>query len=329
MIRRLIKQGHNTLTVTLPSKWIQNFGLGAGSEVDLSERENGLFITTQKINTKKKAEFDITDMDIPTVWKYFMAVYREGYDEIKVKFTQGAEIESPYKFFAQHRVDLKYKKEREKKSVLEVLHGFVTRFIGFEIVEHGKDYILIKEMGELTNREFDNALRRVFLLVQQMSDETVEAIKSSNPKILGHMHDVDISLDRFHDYCIRILNKNHSKEPRKTNLLFSTLYLLELLGDEFKNISIHLSEDFPKTKFKNIEHFADAIKEEIDLFYDLYYTFDMAKIQKISEADKKYYFSYSDIFKKSGDEEKEIFHHLRLIGRYINALVELRIEMEF
>jgi hypothetical protein len=35
------------------------------------------------------------------------------------------------------------------------------------------------------------------------------------------------------------------------------------------------------------------------------------------------------VYKKAKEEEKEILHHLRMIGRYVNALLELRIEMEF
>jgi hypothetical protein len=35
------------------------------------------------------------------------------------------------------------------------------------------------------------------------------------------------------------------------------------------------------------------------------------------------------IYKKASEDEKEIFHHLRMIGRYINSLMELRIEMEY
>jgi len=42
------------------------------------------------------------------------------------------------------------------------------------------------------------------------------------------------------------------------------------------------------------------------------------------------YFTVTDTRKKTKDDDvKEIFHHLRVIARYINALTELRIEMEF
>ena len=155
MKRKIIKQGHNTLTITLPSEWVRKFNLEAGKEIEVIERDNGLFLSTQKNGDHRKAEFDITGMDIPTIWKYFMAVYREGYNEVLVKFELGSTLENSYKFFTKHSLDLKYKKEVQKKPVIEALQGFVSRFIGFEIVEHGKDYILIKEMeiGRASCRE--------------------------------------------------------------------------------------------------------------------------------------------------------------------------------
>lgn len=329
MKRKIIKQGHNTLTITLPSDWVKKLNLSAGNEIDISERDNGLFLTAEKRNQTKKIELDITGMDIPTIWKYFMGIYREGYDDVLIKFSPEMELENPYKFFSEHKLDLRYKKQREKRRIFEVLQGFVDRFIGFEIVEHGKDFIRIKEMGEVTSREFDNSLRRVFYLIEQMVEETYEAIDTNNPRILQHMHDVDINLDKFHDYCIRILNKVSNKDTKKTSLFFATLYILELLGDEFKHISFHLIEDYPNTKLKHMKTLTNYVKEQFEIYYELFYKFDISKVEKAVEIDKKIYLNIGDFYKGTTDAEKEIFHHLRLIGRYINALVELRIEMEF
>lgn len=330
MKRRVIKQGHNTLTVTLPSEWAKKFNLSAGSEVDLSERDNGLFITTEKVGSGKKAEFNIDGLDVPTIWKYFMGVYREGYDELLVKFASDTKLESPYQYFAHHRVDQKYGKVREKKTALEFFHELATRFVGFEIIEHGKDYVIFKELSEATSKEFDNSLRRVFLLVQQMAEETCESLRTNNPKMLSHIHDVDINLDKFHDYCIRILNKLGSKESRKTSLLFSTLYLLELMGDEYKNISHHLNFDFKGQNYKVILEVAESVRTQIDAFYSLFYKFDKKKVMEISEIDKNRYFDITAMYRKEKSKaEEEIYHHLRIITRFVNALTELRIEMEF
>ena len=259
-----------------------------------------------------------------------MAVYREGYDEVKVMFTPGVALENPYKFFSHHQVDLRHHKDSDKKDIADIIQEFVSRFIGFEIIECGKDYVLIRELSQPTSREFDNSLRRVLLVLQQMADEILEAIKSGKPKTLMHIHDIDITLDKFHDYCIRILNKNGNKESRKVNTLFSTLFLLELMGDEFKSISHHLMYDFKDYNYKSLVEVTESIKEQIDLYYSMFYKFDIGKVIQMSELDKKRYFDVSSTTKKIKDDNaKEIFHHLRIITRYLNALTELRIEMEF
>jgi phosphate uptake regulator len=329
MIRKVIRQGHNTLTVTIPSSWSKKFNLQGGSELELTERDNGLFISTQKNGESRRAEFDITGMDIPIIWKYFMAVYREGYDEVLVKFPQGLKLESPYKFLTLHKLDLRYGKEREKVTIFAALQGFVTRFIGYEIIEHGKDYVLVREMGELTSKQFDNSLRKIFLILQEMAEDTLESIENNDPSVLSQVHDVDVNLDKFHDYCVRILNKTANKEQRKSELLFSTLYLLELIGDEFKNISQHMVYDTPKSKLRDIGPLAKSVKDQLDAYYDLFYNFDKNKISRISEIDSNAYIKMPVAYKRATEIEKEIYHHLRMISRYINALLELRIEMEF
>lgn len=327
MIRKIIKQGHNTLTMTIPSQWAQRFNLQAGSEVSLSERDNGLFISASKVSDSKSTEINVAGMDIPTIWKYFMGAYREGYDEIKILYG-GTEMDHPYKFFAQHKLDVKYGKSEMKVSAHEFFHEVVERFIGMEIVDYGKDFIVVRELTEPTTKEFDNSLRRVFFLVRQMIEETEEAMKTGKVEGLRHIHDVDINLDKFHDYCIRIMNKILNKDSRKTSLYFSTLYLLELAGDEFKNISHHMTQDFKKGDFREVLDIMISVRTQFDLYYSLFYKFEKEKTIQISELDKSRYFSVA-AKKLKKEEAIEIFHHLRMVAKYINALTELRIEMEF
>jgi len=44
MKRKIIKQGHNTLTITLPSEWVKKLNLNAGDEIEVYERDSGLVI---------------------------------------------------------------------------------------------------------------------------------------------------------------------------------------------------------------------------------------------------------------------------------------------
>ncbi len=329
MKRKIIKQGHNTYTITLPSAWTKKLNLKPGDEIDLAEQSNGIFITANGHAGVKRAEFDISEMDIPMIWKHFMGAYRDGYDEILVNFTPRVDFDHPYKFITTHATDPRYGRDKAKETVLEALHSIVNRFIGMEIVEYGKNYILIKDMGEVTSKEFENSMRRIFLIISQMINETLEATKANKPEMLLHIHDVDITLDKFHDYCIRVLNKTEYKGDKRSRLLCSILYIMEMIGDEFKNIANHFNRNFQGKKLNNLVLFTEHIKKQLDVFYDLFYKFDNEKAKNLSELDKKTYSLYPIIYKKATEEEKEVIHHLRMVERYINALLERTVELEY
>ncbi len=336
MKRRIIKQGHNTLTITLPSEWVKRFNLKPGEEIDLSERESGLFISAEiKGDDLKRTELDITDLDIPSLWKYFMAIYREGYDEIKVIFPPNCTYDSPYKFFSTHSIDTKYGKSTRKHTPFETIQEITNRFIGFEVIEHHKDYCIIRDLSQPSPKEFDSSLRRVFLLLQQMGEEIIEAITTNKVEIIRHTHDVDINVDKFHDYCARVLNKTELKESKKGKLIFTILYMLELIGDEFKSIANHLITDMQEQKLTNIRPLAELLIEQLNKFIDLYYNFTKEKVVELSKRDIEIHFYLPQLYKKSkgkksplSDSELEVFNHFRRISKYLNAATELRIELE-
>lgn len=331
MKRRIIKQGHNTLTVTLPSKWVQLFNLKPGDEIEINERENGLFLSTEKHDEELKTEVDITGFSIPAIWKYIMSVYREGYDEVKITFDPLKKYDHPLKFFTSELTDIRYGNHADH-TPYEVLRVISSRFIGFEIIEHHKNYCIMKNMAVLTSKEFDPSLRRVFLLLQQMAEETLEALKKNDPKIVSHVRDVDINVDKFIDYCIRVLNKTGFKDVKKGHLLFSALFLLELLGDEFKNLSGHILKDMKKSPPKDIIELAEKSLKQVNDFYTLYYTFTRERLIAISDDNLVIRLYKENIAKKGGKlsvEEYQIMSHLARVGRYVKALIELRIEMEF
>lgn len=336
MRRRIIKQGHSTLTITLPSKWVKRFNLKPGDEIELNERESGLHISTEKkVDSLQRTELNIIGLDIPSLWKYFMAMYREGYDEVKIIFPPNCTYESPYKFFSTHGIDMKYGRGTRKHTPFETIQEITNRFIGFEVIEHHKDYCIIRDLSQPSPKEFDASLRRVFLLLQQMSEEIVEAITTNNVEIIRHTHDVDINVDKFHDYCARVLNKTELKESKKGKLIFAILYILELIGDEFKSIANHLISDMREKKLDNIRPLAEQLLEQFNKFYDIYYNFSKEKVVELSKRDIEIHFYLPQLYKKSkgkesplSDSELEVFNHFRRISKYINAATELRIELE-
>lgn len=329
MKRRIVKQGHNTHTVTLPSNWVKSNNLKQGQELDVTEQGNKLIITTEHSSDYKIATFDITGATISTIWKYYMAVYRQGYDEVKITYNPTNTLPNPYKYYRRQAYDSRFEKYNQTKTIGEAIRLFTNRFIGFEIVEHGIDYTIIKSMGDVSQKEFDNSLRRVFLLLQIMARDTVEAIKAIDPRKIENIWDTDINLDKFHDYCVRVINKYKITSPQHTTPTIGILLFIELIGDEYKNITNHLLFELPKNKYRNILWIAEFMAQMIDDYLDIYYKFDNNKITNFTKFDEKVYTNISKFIKKAPFQEQEILHHFRMIRRYLNSLIELRIQLEF
>jgi len=332
MKRKIIKQGHNTLTMTLPSEWVKKLNLKAGDELNLIENSGSLEINGKQNNKKKSTTIDITGFRVPMLWRFFQGAYREGYDEIKLTFDPSKkDYEGVYDYYSTHIGYSKIGMPPAKQSVLNMVNELVNRFIGIEIIDHGDNYIIIREMGEFSSKEFDNSLRRIFLLLQDLFDKIIGLIKenkTNNQSICKTIHVMDTNVDRFIDYCCRINNRiNDSTFQKNKPVMFSTLFLLELLGDEFKYIGTHLANS--KKKIDEVLPFAKRVKGHFDNYFDLFYKYDKDKAVKFGEDDFDIYnehFSWKDSTNK---DAKSIKRHFMQISKFIFCLMELRIEMEF
>jgi len=332
MKRKIIKQGHNTLTITLPSEWVKKLNLNAGDEIDLNEDNGSLCINGKQNNGFKSTTIDITGFSVPMLWRFFQSAYREGYDEIIIKYNpKKTDFEGVYNYYATHFEYTRVGEKPVKKLGLNMISELVDRFIGMEIIEHGEGYCVIREMGETSSKEFESSLRRIFLLIEDLFDKVISLIKNNKIGDMGickTIHTMDTNIDRFIDYCCRINNKIKDSSFQKNKpIMFSTLYILELLGDEFKYIGTHLAKS--KSKLDEILPFADIVKEHFEMYYHLFYKFNREKVIQFGENDFRI---YNDHFKWKESKNKDtqsIRSHLMQISKFIFVLMELRIEMEF
>ncbi|MFH1710790.1 MAG: AbrB/MazE/SpoVT family DNA-binding domain-containing protein [Nanoarchaeota archaeon] len=332
MKRKIIKQGHNTLTITLPSEWVKKLNVHAGDEVELYERESSLVINGHEKPQEKVAVIDITNFTIPLVWRFFQGAYRSGCDEIKIIFDPNKkEYEDAYHYYTTQFDYSKLGEKMPPKPALAMVQSIVDRFIGMGVIETGKGYCIIREMGDASVKEFENSLRRVFLVILQMFDRVIEAINNEefgDTNICKEIHTIDVNVDRFVDYCCRILNKlSSSFSDSKKMLLFSTLYLLELLGDEFKYIGKHIA--MSNKSLKDVLPLVEMVKEHFEMYYHLFYKFDREMAMKIGKNDFKTYNEHFKIKENLKGQGRSMAAHIMGISKFVLVLTELRIEMEF
>lgn len=332
MKRKIIKQGHNTLTITLPSEWVKKLNLKAGDEINLDEKESAILLTGQERIKEKKAEINITNFAVPILWRYFCSAYRSGADEIKITFDPAKkEYEDAYHFYASQFDYSKLGEKIASKTPVTMIQSVVDRFIGMGIIETGKDYCIVREMGDASIKEFDNSLRRIFLVIQQMFERVTEAIKNDehgDTDFCKEIHTIDLNIDRFVDYCCRILNKlSASFSDSKKMLLFSSLFILELVGDEFKYIAKHIAVS--KKSIKEVLPIIEMVKEHFEIYYHLFYKYNRELAIKFGDKDYKVYNEHFQIKENLKPENKSMASHIMLISKLTLSLVELRIEMEF
>lgn len=258
--------------VSLPSKWAKAFHVEAGDDVELVEQGKNLTITTQKGLHLAKVSVDLTKTD-HLLKRLVAAQYLKGCDEIEVRF------------------------DTLEKS--RIIQKRVDELIGVEVIEQGKDYLLLKDFSGTQENTFDSILRRILHLLRFMSDESLRAFQEKETD-LAYVADAEASINKFTDYCFRLLNKKQYPDHARIPCLYTTLFLLELLADEYTHLityaaqhTMKLSPDFLKIYrhineyHKNFEHLllqftvqdAQALARERDVL--------VRELQRVQETTKQ------------------------------------------
>jgi len=331
-MRKVIKQGHNTLTLTLPSEWVKALNVKPGDELEVAEKNGNLLVSSEGHFEDKPAIIDITNFTIPLLWRFFQSAYRSGCNEIKVLFDTNRKVcEDAYHFYTSQFDYSKLGEKVPSKPPIVMIQGVVDRFIGMGIIETGKSYCIVREMGESTIKEFDNSLRRIFLVILQMFDRLIEALSNDefgDSDFCKEIHTIDLNIDRFVDYCCRILNKKHASfSDHEKMLLFSTLFLLELVGDEFKYAGKHIA--LSKESLKGVLPLAKMAKAHFEMYYHLFYKFNRDAAIKFGNNDYNIYQEHFKIKQKLNEQSKSMSGHFMMISKFTLSLVELRIEKEY
>jgi phosphate uptake regulator len=326
MKRKIIKQGHNTLTITLPTAWAKKCGINSGDYAEIIEQGRVLRIETE--NNKEQPNqvtIDISGLSIPMIWRLVSSAYRAGYDEIKIIF-ENKHIKDIYTAFTYNTLRTLTEGEERTLRPLEAVQALVNRFVGFEIIEQRATYCIIKDLGQTSAKELDNTIRRIFRLLIIMSEGVIMGIEGNKDE-LNAFHIIDTNLDRFHDFCLRALNKNGYGDFNKTPTMHTLLFVLELIGDEYKRLGMHLLE--MKKIDNDVKKYFNATHVMLEKYYDLYYNFSNEKAQEIYALEEEKYILFDKIEKKADHDELELLHHLKKITKYIASLVELRMDLVY
>jgi len=259
MRRKLVKQGAATMMVSLPSKWVKDQRLKKGDEVEIAEADDGLMISSKKGELALKKE-----VYIPTPNEYKNRLidvpYMQGYDEIVVRFDDAA--------------------------VMELIIKETERLLGVEVVSQTETSCTIKNVAEALEQEFETILRRLFLLVKSMAEDSLAAAKAKDYQRLKNVGDLEKMCHKYALFCMRIMNKYGYKDSKIAHFVFYTAYALEQIADHYEDVCLHIIETKEKLDPKTMAFFKDIVTLT-DLYYQAFYKKDWKKVLEMDAQRKK------------------------------------------
>ena len=94
MKRKVCKVGPCTLMVSLPSKWVRNMGIKQGDEMDVEEKDSGLFLSKDIVQKEKIITINVTKESKRYIRSQIGRLYRYGYTRICITFDDPTLIKS-------------------------------------------------------------------------------------------------------------------------------------------------------------------------------------------------------------------------------------------
>ncbi len=285
MKRKINRVGQNTLTVSLPAKWVKKSGIKAGDEVELFEKNNILQINAGQIkkNEKRRAKTDHFGFFHQN---FISSAYHLGYAEIKAKFKCGTEF----------------------KRIQERLNNYT----GFEIVEQDENSCLIRDLGSPQQMEFDNILRRTFILLLDMSERCQDAISKKEFERLDEIRLLEAMNNKFTDYCRRVINTRGYNDQNRANIIYTLIADLERLADEYKRICDYFYKERKPITQGLIKTFGD-INKYLRNYYELFYKYDQEKLEYEIDKGKKITETLEKAIQSNNKEDAMLAHHLAFI----------------
>jgi len=258
MKRKLIKQGGGGgLTLYIPKKWADARGLKGGDEIEITEVDNSLLVSTEVRLKKKEIELKFTTEEKAFIIINLNNIYRLGYDKIKVSF----------------------KTNKQANIVKEAVEN---NLLGFEITESGKDFLVLESVTEPSEEKQEVLLRRMFLLIKESLDLFSKDFQVGKFQNLSTIHHLTQKVVQYDNFCRRNISRKKFTEE-KVNFYWSVYSHLLLIQRSL----LHLYEQLSQKQFrisKNAMSIFNSVSSSLNALYEAVYKKDVELLRQANEG---------------------------------------------
>jgi len=246
--------GGSTYIISLPKDWIEELKIKVGENVTIIKNSNQslTLIPKEGENRTEKSTaviFSSQKDSGESIKRKIIAAYLSGYKTIKIK-TKGMRI------LPEH-----------SRSIRELVR---STMIGTEIVESSSETITIQILTRLPELSFDTALKRMYLMANNMVIEAIESIEHTDIIHADEVVNMDDEVDRFSLYMRRNLVLAVGNEN-----------ILQDMG--LRKPSDCLGHRAIVSRIERIADHASLIAKRIKFIEDKIDSKTFAKIKKLSE----------------------------------------------
>lgn len=316
MKRKIIRQGNNAYTVTLPISWIKKNSLTPKDELDVSEHGRVLKVYCEGGSERHGGKLDITNYDASSIWHAIRSFYEKGTYEFILNFDN---IET-----------LSYK-DKEKVRTAEVIQESVNKLIGIEVIDRTKNSVTIKEIAESSFEEFYPTLRRIFLLLIKLSEDFSEGVREYNLSLLKTIESQHDTISKFISLCLRLINKIGHPEPIKTTFYYRVLVQLHEITDIYKFTSLWISvlNGVNKKLKEQICDVIDKTNNSLKLFYELFYKYESKKLIELSKEIVETREKVNNLAERASSYDVMVLARIIHVTYILEFLIESKIALEF
>ncbi|RJQ19056.1 phosphate uptake regulator PhoU [Candidatus Woesearchaeota archaeon] len=258
IIRRLVKAGQASHTISLPKEWLDKHKLKKGDLVYLHERSDKELIITPESKPEEAApQKEITIMvdnkEMSTIGREITSAYINNYNTIILTGDSMTD---------------------KTKDIRKMLHDFVA----LEVADQTAKSIIAKDLLNLKEISVDKTLRRMDMLVRSMIQDSVATIDDANLAQSVVVRDYEVN--RAYFLLLRLLKSAFTNKqvaelfelsPEKVLSYYYLTINLENFADCAKQLVEYLAKEKKKDKMKSV--FGRVEKSYLDVM-KAYFTKD-------------------------------------------------------
>ncbi len=294
MKRKVIQLAGRTLVVSLPSEWAKKYHIEKGDDIEVIE--SGKSITYATSTNKEEGKIALHLKGEPEFMKRRINVaYKRGFDELELSYDDG--------------------------KTIKLIQIELSTLVGFEITHHGKNSCIVKNIAETLESEFDTILRRVFLMLLELAENSYEAVKKKEYSKLAEIRLAEETNDKFTNLLKRILNKRGPRDPKTGNLLYCIVWELEKIADQYEKMCNAL-EHMPATFAlrKGTLRLYQDVNSFLRLFYELFYKFSEEEGSRFTAMKKELEDKAKALLGSAPQSEIILLHYLDILIMRIHEI---------